>query len=604
MSHCRRGHRARRVCLLLALMLLVSSFPSGAVAAPPPSGEVSNEPITASKLLSGAAPDSLTANARFAPPEGARRAGQPFIGTLRLDGAPMTMLAGDHRGQVKSDGFTSNPILGKDTTFFPDVSLSFFTHKGHLVPTTQDVVRNGVLPGTRSWWDIIVQPGRVWSEPGDPMGWNRAAFPFALVNEFDNETHTGVALFLYRGSQVSPVRFQVVQQGAPWLVEDYFTAWGVTEAGYRPGDIDNLGQRMLAYEEDLADRLPVKPWSAMPEEVTSDPLVQASFTQPSFDADPDGIAAAVVLDGVLYRTGCQTAAGPFPYCDEMRFGMWSVAKSAMLNVATLRVAQKYGAGILNEPIADYLPAARRPSWDDVTFRDLTNMSSGHTLSAEGYYSPEYNCWLQSRTEDEKTETALSLFPRTYQPGAEFHYQDQDTYLLGVALDALLKSKEGPEASAWKMLKHEVYRPIRIHHLSNTFTTEEDGSRGQPWWNQGYFATLDDLAKLALLYQNHGAWDGHQILHRGLVDTLLPTTTQPPQDRSPDPAYYMNWWIRNVDSWWVAYMLGWGDNRVTLLPRDQVTIQIANFIGPSIWPPEDFVPEWPVPDPCDADGANG
>ena len=74
----------------------------------------------------------------------------------------------------------------------------------------------------------------------------------------------------------------------------------------------------------------------------------------------------LVRDGIVYRTDCPTAAGPFPYCDEVRYGVWSVTKSAMLNVAMLRLAQKYGTAFLDEPIAEYLPgAARLPSWRSV-----------------------------------------------------------------------------------------------------------------------------------------------------------------------------------------------------------------------------------------------
>lgn len=91
----------------------------------------------------------------------------------------MTMLSSVNR-LPNPDGFRSNPVVGKDTTLFPEVSLSF-THRNHLVPTTHNIVPSGSLPGTRSFWAIVVQPGRIWSEPGDPPGWNRAAFPFALT---------------------------------------------------------------------------------------------------------------------------------------------------------------------------------------------------------------------------------------------------------------------------------------------------------------------------------------------------------------------------------------------------------------------------------------
>lgn len=549
-----------------------------------------SEPIAAKELIAGAAPRGLTANANFVPSEKAGRASEPFSGTLLLESAPMTVTARNVDGQLKRDGFTSNPVLGKDTTLFPNVPLSFFTHHDHLVPTTENIVRSGSLGGTRSFWDILVQPGRVWSEPNDPPGWNRAAFPFALTQGAalgdSSETHHGLALFLYSGRQVTPVRFQLVQQTMPVFVTDFFTAWGVTAASFRPERVQGLEERQRKYEMELADRFPVKPWAALSKEVSLDPLVRA------FVADPNSgreIVSAVVHQGVLYRTDCLTAAGPYPYSSEMRFGAMSVTKSAMTSIALLRVAEKFGTEFLDEPIAKFLPAARRPGWDDVTYRHLANMSSGHHFTGEGgkFADPHFNLWVRQRTMRDRTEVALSSYRRTYRPGGEFHYINQDTYLEGIALDALLRSKEGPEASAWEMLRREVYEPIGIHHLPSAATVEDDGSEGTPLWSAGYYPTLDDLAKLAMLIQNCGAYHGQQILHRGLVKSLLATTAEPLKNRSPDPEYYLNWWVRQVDSWWVPYMSGWGGNEVAVLPKDLITIKIGNHA--TAWPPFEGYP---------------
>jgi CubicO group peptidase (beta-lactamase class C family) len=274
----------------------------------------------------------------------------------------------------------------------------------------------------------------------------------------------------------------------------------------------------------------------------------------------------------------------------MRHGMWSVTKSAMMNVALLRLAQKYGAGILGEPIARYVKEARRPGWEDVTFLDMANMASGHGHSGDEF-DPDYACWYESRPARDKTAVSLAS-PRVREPGSEFHYRDRDAYLLGVAEDALLERKEGRHASIWEMLEREVYRPVGIFHAPSNSTVERDGSRGHPLMAFGYYATLDDLAKLGLLYQNHGAWRGRQILHRRLVETLLPTTTQPPAGRSPDPGYYLDWWIEEIGPWWVASMQGFGGNEVNLLPRGLVSLQIANSPN-TFWPPE-----WPISRPCE------
>ncbi len=312
----------------LAGAVLVSTPPSTALT--PPGGTVSHAPITLDQLRSGAAPTGLTRNTRFVPPHHTSSA-PPFKGTLHLAGAEMGVISDAPGGQI------SNPVHGKDTTFFPDVDLSFFTDRQQLVPVTQGVIRNGVLAGTKSYWDIIVQPGRVWTQSGD-QGWHRASFPFALVNSIEGETHTGIAMFAYRGHRVSALRFQIVQMTAPYDVAEYFSAWGASPATYTPGVRDVATLRRLHRASEAA-QLPVRPWSALKRHASAS-------TVDAFSSYSDVVGAAAVVHGTLYRDRCPTSAGPFPYCDATRWGVWSVTKSAMLNVALLRLAQKYGHGII------------------------------------------------------------------------------------------------------------------------------------------------------------------------------------------------------------------------------------------------------------------
>lgn len=538
----------------------------------PPGGDVSGDHITAAQLLSGQRPSGLTRNARFAPGQDALRA-PAFHGTLDIAGAPMDVISD------ASDGDISNPVGGKDTEFFPDVDLSFFTVDQQLVPVTQDVIRNGALSGTRSYWDLTVQPGRVWTQPGD-HGWHRASFPFALVNSIEGETHTGIALFLYRGDQVSPVRFQVVQMTSPFNVPEYFSAWGAAEASFEAG-VSHLGKRRKEFHRSQAARLPQRPWSKL-----------RRFADPSavraFNSYSDVIASAAVLDGTLYRSNCPTSAGPFPYCAEARWGVWSVTKSALLNVALARLAHKFGPSIMDTPIARYVPRARTTGWRDVTFEDLANMASGHgPAKRPRCYLCDYQRWYLAPSEDGKTTAALD-YPRFTKPGSVYNYRDQDAYLLGVAEERLLQDRAGPDASLLRMLRNEVFRPIGISHLPTNSTIEPDADGaadvGHPMMAYGYYPTLDDLAKIAMLYQRHGAWDGRQILNRPLVNRLLtrpkPAPPALPAGNTGAHWYLNDWHLRRIRSKhdctrYLPQMEGWGGNTVTVLPGQTTLIRIRN-----------------------------
>jgi len=542
-------------------------------AATPPGGIVSDEPITADELLMGTTAPGLTNNDRFVPIAQAKPARQKFIGTLQFDGAPMQVLSAWPGGGI------TNPVLGKDTTFFPDVAIDFFTVDGRLVPTTQDVIRNGILPETLSFWDIIVQPGRVWSEPGDG-NWNRASFPFSLVNSLEGETHMGIALFLYRGRHVSPVRFQIVQMTSPYYVWDLFSAWGTSGAQYKPGGIGHVGKRKREFRAEQAAQLPVLAWGDL------ENLGVDSETLDAFTSYPDVIQSAVVHEGVLYRTDCPTAAGPFPYCDEVRYGVWSVTKSSMMNVAMLRLAQKYGADFIDQSIAVYLPVIPTDDrWGAVTFRDMANMASGFGPNgAPTCYLCDYDRWYIALSMQDKTAEALD-YVWFESPGTLFNYRDQDAYLLGVALDGFLKAHEGPDATVRKMLRTEVYRPIGIFHAPTNTTVEPDGVEGHALMAYGHYPTIDDLAKIALLYENHGNWNGEQLLDSTLVNKLLPQATPPAEALSASSdgsTYYLtNWWLNQMESddgctRYLSYMQGWGGKTVTLAPQETVVLRIRNY----------------------------
>ena len=87
------------------------------------------------------------------------------------------------------------------------------------------MVRESGGGSTPSYWRVIPQIGKVWREAGDG-DWSRAAFPVMLVNDTENHAHQGLATFLYRTGQTSGLMLQFIQQTGPYLIKQYFVAWG------------------------------------------------------------------------------------------------------------------------------------------------------------------------------------------------------------------------------------------------------------------------------------------------------------------------------------------------------------------------------------------
>lgn len=543
--------------------------------------QAAREAITKDELLAdGWSGNGLTDNRWFMPSDDAVEAKHDFLGTIVLEEVEM----GTEPAQ-----FSTTDVLGKNPRIFPAVEIAFFTHGKDLVPVSRDVIRYGSTDKGRSYWDVIVQPGRVWSEPGDG-GWSRASFPFALVHSIEGETHNGIATFLYDDRQVSNLRFQIVQQTAPYYIVDYFTAWGQAPAAYRPGGIADLARLRQDYDAEVADRFPMTDWAKLEAEVGTEALADFESAM-----NPDEVlVSGLVHNGTLYHKPCKSAAGPLPYCERMRFGVWSVTKAAANATALLRLAQKYGPEVFDARIADYVEVtAEHDGWKDVTFGDALNMATGVGFGTmardpndidDGYLEGNYAAWYEAPSEAEKLAETFKSPDLPWGPGEVARYRDQDMFLLGVAMAEFLKEKEGPKADLWTMLVEEVYKPIGIHHAPINRTIESDGGAGQPMMAYGYYPTLGDLAKIAQLYHDRGRHEGKQILHAGKIGELIYGTHErglPTGGANPygEGRYHMAFWHDRYDSpegcqLYLPMMRGWGGNIVLLMPGAHTGIRLA------------------------------
>ncbi len=455
--------------------------------------------IPAADLLLPHGSGGLVANSAFTPASNADAAHSAFNGTLVLTETEMTTVPGT---------LVSRSVLGRDPAIFPGVALSFFTDKGDLVPLTQEVIRVGSTGRGRSFWDLIVQPAACGRNRRTARG-SRAAFPFALVNSIEGETHNGVATFLYRPGKVSNLRFQIVQQTAPFYVKDYFTAAGSAPATFAPvmrGDIVSL---MRQYESSLADAVRVSTWSELAGKVGGAALSGFDDKMPVDDI----VLSGLDYEGVFYLKQCRSAAGPLPWCDRARFGVWSATKALANETALLRLAQKYGPGVFDLKIADYVTeAAHHPGWANVRFEDAIDMATGLGSGSskrdpnnigDGYLTGGYGRWYEARSVREKVNALLDERVYPWGPGKVVRYRDQDMFVLGLAMNNFLKSKEGPSADIWSMLEKEVFEPIGIHYAPTNRTLEPDGSPGQPMMAYGYYPTIGDMVLIARLYQRGG-----------------------------------------------------------------------------------------------------
>jgi len=556
---------------MLALGALI--IPWDAVAGTP-------EHFAVADFMQSQATTPLIDNSAFTPASDAPSALEPFSGTVKVAEAGMS---------TTPETFKTGQVLGRDPAVFPGVELQFFTVNGDLVPVTQDVIRFGSQGSGKSFWDMIVQPGRVWSEHADG-GWSRAAFPFALVNSLEGETHNGLATFLYRRGKVSRLRFQIVQQTGPYYISDYFTAAGSAPMTLRGTRIVGRAALEQRYRAALADRVRFDTWEHLADIVGAQSL--ANFDGRLLPAH--AVAAGLDFRGTFYLAYCNSAAGPLPWCDRVRFGVWSATKALANETALLRLAQKFGPEVFDLKVQDYVDgAAAYSGWANVRFRDAINMATGVGNGStvrepnnieDGYLDPSYSRWYEARSSQEKVKALLEtgrVYP--WGPGQVARYRDQDMFVLGVAMDGFLKSREGAAASIWSMLEKEVYEPIGIHYAPTNRTIEVEGP-GQALMAFGYYPTIGDIVKIARLYHNEGRANGAQILYSPAIKALSAgdesrgLSTGESNEFGETMYFNAFWEVRYTSAegcrWFVPVMEGWGGNLVALMPNGLTAVRIA------------------------------
>jgi hypothetical protein len=457
---------------------------------------------------------------------------------------------------------------------FPAISVSFFTFEHYLVP-----VDRGIIKGKYGKWGVIIDPGKVWSEPAD-SGMSRASFPFTLLIPDPNNPrcHNGVATFLYDDSQVSSLYIQVVQETNPDLI---FDMWGSVPIEYSPGIVTEKNEIEAQFKKEVSQQVTIQPWDDLEDQYGA--KLTRIFNR---DVKSEDVSAAGLIDGdILYLQSPMTRYGPYPFPRYMRSHVYSVSKSIGNAIAMLRLAEKYGDKVFDLKIADYLDVtADHNGWDEVTFGDTLNMAVGvgngsherYPFDIYGDDTPGDGKFYHAQTTQEKLKFAFSSANHPWGPGEVARYINPHAFVLSAAMDAYLKSEEGPDAHLWDFLIEEVFHPIGISHLPMLHTIERDGSEGIPMMLLGAYPTVDDTAKISILLQNNGRYGEKQILSTDkLTEALykgdvfgLPTGKK---FKYGDQSYHMSFWghpYRTQDGLYyqVPYMQGSGGSSVVLMPN--------------------------------------
>jgi len=360
---------------------------------------------------------------------------------------------------------------------------------------------------------------------------------------------------------------------------------------YLPGPVANRDAIVEGFERYRAAVPKMESLEAL--EGVVDPRLLSEFNGPAENVT----VSALVADGVIYASTCHTRHGNFPYCSEMRHGVYSVTKSLAAALTLLHLAQRYGDDILDQKIVDLLDVtADHDGWDEVTFADAINMTTGI-----GENAPDRDPVWTGFTADEdgihrsKVATAPSVkamldvtfsapdYP--WEPGEVPRYNSTHTIVLAAAMDALIKDREGTDVDLWTMTVGDVLESIGIQDAPLMHWNDPELGKGPPIMGWGYFPTIGEIAMIAALLQNNGSQEGRQLLSPALLATVLSPAGEPglPTDwlgESGRIRYGMSFWYLPFESKdgcrvWIPEMMGYGGNVIALLPNGMTAIRLAD-----------------------------
>lgn len=466
---------------------------------------------------------------------------------------------------------------------FPGLKQEFYSHAGYLIP----VNRAFIEPLSKADdWGILLSPGRVWTEAGDG-GLSRAAFPFTLIGPRWGVTRNGLATFVYSEESVSDLRFQIVQEAAPG---DQWDAAGQASMDYEPAPASRYDRSRQSFLRELEQRESVRPYGELSDRYDSWAL---SVFDGRYNRRNITISG-VIIEDVVYASRCRTRFGDYPYCGYMYHGVYGVTKSLGAMVAMLWLAEKYGEQVFDLRILDYAPVqAGHDGWRGVTFADALNMATGigslEPKRIEGYVesdrTPLAENVRRARGAAGKLEAVAGFANYPWGPGEVFRYRTADTFVLAMAMENFLRSRQGPQARLWQALSEEVFVPIGVHHLPMLHTREPDGGKGVPLLGDGLLLTVDDLAKLVRLLRNGGRHGGRQILSaRGLSSALRGSGTTGLRtgwfSDDGEGRYHMSLWLIPYEAHFgcrvsIPTMSGWGGNYVLLMPNGITAFRFAD-----------------------------
>ena len=203
---------------------------------------------------------------------------------------------------------------------------------------------------------------------------------------------------------------------------------------------------------------------------------------------------------------------------------WSMAKSVMN--ALVGILVKQGKIALHDPV----PVAQWHSSGDprraITMEHLLHMSSGLQFD-ESYRNPLSDVMVMLLASPDAAAIAIAR-PLASDPGTQWHYSSGTTNIIARVIRNIVGDQQYPDFP----------RQALFERIGMSSATMETDSMGTFVGSSFMYATARDWARLGMLYQQDGMWNGERILPEGWV-----AYSRTPAPHSPGGQYGAHFWLR-------------------------------------------------------------
>ncbi len=511
--------------------------------------------------------DSIVDFSQYAVPPNAAFPSNTFEGALLLH----DVNTAGHFRKVK-DVYNYTDSTDAERKHLPPFDYDFVQTGSHIIP-----VERGYILNKHPDWEYILEPGRVWDE-NDDNGFSRVSIPFSLKQKNQNCVHNGVLTFLFKSNgSISNVAYEVAGETCGYFK---FDMWGSVKATYIPKKIDLKKTIVDDYMREAREKITVRPISQLSKYYPG--ANPDKFSAPGEVSPADMTLYGFVIDGVNYIGGGETRYGTYPFYEELDLPSYSTAKSVSAGLGLMKLEKLY-PGSADKKIGNLVSACGSAGmWEDVTLENALDMATGNYKDSTPFKDEGAGHTQQfflTEGHQSKINYACSVYIRKANPGTKWVYHTSDTYILGTAMNAYLRSvTNNPKADYYTdLVVKGILKPIATNPGLWIAQRTYD-SVGQAFSGYGLFYHADDVAKIGRFLNNGVKIRDKEVLDKKMYSAIMNATKNTAMKATNNTWYDNGFWFLNfTDSaglsprspYLIPYMEGYGGIRIFMLPNNTV-----------------------------------